>query len=132
MIPVERTWKLTDHMCVKCGGRILRCVTGNGMSPGGNPLYKCSCCNIATWSLGQPMDLCWCGMTFRGQTESAYMCLPFSILKDYPDLENLFKSCGHDPNSGMDIGVVTVKSYREVMEKLKNEYSKKDVGDSQG
>jgi hypothetical protein len=101
----KRTWELTDHVCIKCGGRILKCVTGNGMSPGGNPLYKCSCCSAATWGLGQPEELCWCGMHFKGQTENPYICLPFSILKEHPELESIFQSCGCDPKSGMDVGV---------------------------
>lgn len=41
----KRTWALTDHLCRDCGGRVLRCVTGNGITPGGNPIYKCADCD---------------------------------------------------------------------------------------
>ena len=40
----KQTWAIEDHLCRSCGGRILRCVKGNGMTPGGNPLYKCADC----------------------------------------------------------------------------------------
>lgn len=33
----EQHWVLADHLCSACGGRILKCVKGMGMTPGGNP-----------------------------------------------------------------------------------------------
>ena len=33
------TWALEDHLCRSCGGRILRSVSGAGMTPGGDPRH---------------------------------------------------------------------------------------------
>ena len=31
----ERLWRITDHICRDCGGRVLCCMQGNGMTPEG-------------------------------------------------------------------------------------------------
>lgn len=101
---MERTWKIEDHLCVKCGGRILKCVSGNGMTPGGNHVYKCADCGVSSTKFSG-RDLCWCGMTHKNQTISAYRCLPFSVIKKEPDLKTLFLKCGCDPTRG-EVGIV--------------------------
>lgn len=37
-----RTWTIEDHLCRKCGGKILRCATGTGMSSGRESMYRCA------------------------------------------------------------------------------------------
>lgn len=101
----KRTWEIEDHLCRDCGGRILRCVTGNGMTPGGNPIYKCADCGKATASMGASA-LCWCGFSMRGNLHiKAYSCLPFSILEQRPELKQAFLACGCDPKRG-EVGIV--------------------------
>lgn len=100
----ERTWTLEDHLCASCGGRILRCATNTGMTPGGNPLFKCADCGKSA-SGSNAGALCWCGVSHRGQTATPYRCLPFSILESRPELERAFRGCGCDPARG-EIGIV--------------------------
>lgn len=78
----KKTWYLEDHLCKACGGRILRSATGGGITPGGNPVFKCADCGVATSAIG-PEVLCWCGFYHRNQhPERAYVCVPFEVLKD--------------------------------------------------
>lgn len=111
---MKRHWAIEDHLCRGCGGRILRCVAGNGPSPGGNPLYKCADCGQSSWGLG-PDVLCWCGFSHRGQyPATAYRCLPFSILKEFPALTNAFRACGCNPERG-EVGIMLERDYNAVM-----------------
>lgn len=113
------TWKLVDHLCSSCGGRILMSVAGAGMTPGGNPIYRCADCGKSAASMG-PQEICWCGFSHRGQNATAYMCLPYSILNDNPLLITAFKACGCDPERGGDVGIMLEVDFRKYMEK-KNE-----------
>lgn len=110
----NRTWVLVDHLCRKCGGRILKCVTNNGMTPGGNPWYKCADCGNE--HAGHPSDLCWCGMSHRNQSDTPYVCLSFSILKEHPEYEQAFRACGCDPKRG-EVGVALNEMLRNVYRK---------------
>ena len=105
----HRTWRLEDHLCKACGGRILRCVTGGGMTGGGNPIYKCGDCGIATSAMG-PEALCWCGFSHRRNSANPYTCLPFSVLREYPQLKKAFRSCGCDPERG-EVGIVLTRDF---------------------
>ncbi len=102
--PHKMTWAIEDHLCRSCGGRILRCVEGAGMTPGGNPVFKCADCGKMTSGMG-PEVLCWCGFSHRQNRTTAYRCLPFSILKERPELEQKFRACGCDPTRG-EVGIV--------------------------
>jgi len=70
----KRTWAMTDHLCSRCGGRILVCVTGRGPSPGGNPLFMCADCEAAAWGMG-PDVLCWCGQKYRNGDSMGMTCV---------------------------------------------------------
>lgn len=107
----NRTWKLEDHLCRSCGGRILRCVTGNGMTPGGNPLFKCADCGECISGIS-PDVLCWCGFHHRNQHAKAYKCVPFSILKERPELLNAFRSCGCEPGRS-EVGIMLKSSFHK-------------------
>ena len=100
-----RTWILEYHLCKKCGGRILRCVTGNGVTPGGNPVFMCADCQTAMVDMG-PECLCWCGFSHRRQDLNGYRCVPYSILEDRPELEKAFRACGCDPERGGGVGIM--------------------------
>jgi hypothetical protein len=117
------TWKLVNHLCRKCGGRILRSVTGAGMTPGGNPIFRCADCGASNYAMG-PEVLCWCGFNHRQQNITAYACLPYSVLKDEPELLDAFLACGCDPKRGGDVGIVMLKS----LEQIRGE--KKDAPDN--
>jgi hypothetical protein len=106
---VEQHWVLEDHLCRSCGGRILRCVKGNGLTPGGNPIFKCADCGRATAAMG-PDALCWCGFAHRNQTPYAYMCMPFSILEAQPYLKDAFAACGCSPDRG-EVGILLASDY---------------------
>jgi DNA-directed RNA polymerase subunit RPC12/RpoP len=106
----QTTWIIEDHLCSGCGGRILRSASGAGPTPGGNPLFKCADCG-KTNSAMTPGILCWCGFSHRGNYNStAYLCKPFSILKDRPELESAFKACGCDPKRG-EVGILLEKDF---------------------
>ena len=109
-------WAIEDHLCKDCGGRILRCVKGGGPTGGGNPIYKCADCGKASSAMG-PQVLCWCGFFHKGNYgTTAYMCAPFSILKEHPNLRDAFMSCGSDPSRG-EVGILLERDYREEMAK---------------
>jgi hypothetical protein len=116
----QTTWVLEDHICRNCsGGRILRCVSGGGATGGGNPIFKCADCGATTSDMS-PSCLCWCGQYFKNQHHiNAYMCLPFSILKEKPYLRNAFMACGCDPSKG-EVGIVSKDSYRKAEEDAQN------------
>jgi len=60
-----------------------------------------------------PDCLCWCGFFHKHNHHlKAYQCLPFSILKDKPELRNNFKACGCDPERG-EVGIVLIETMRE-------------------
>lgn len=106
------TWVIEDHLCMKCGGRILRCVTGHGPTGGGNPVYRCADCGVSTSSMG-PDSLCWCGFSHRTQRLSEYRCMPFSILEKHPELLSAFRSCGCEPEKG-EVGILLESHLREL------------------
>jgi hypothetical protein len=97
------TWTITDHMCRECGGRVLQQESGGRPSGGGNPLYRCADCGVGACGMG-PSVICWCGFRHRGQTEQAYMCLPF---KGNESLLPAMARCGCVPGKH-EIGVVLV------------------------
>lgn len=106
------TWTLEDHLCRSCGGRILKSASGIGMSPGGNPLFRCSDCGVSQYSM-QPDDVCWCGMKHKHQHMPAYRCVPYLILKEHPELLQSFLSCGCDPKRGGDVGIMLMQQLRD-------------------
>lgn len=120
----KRTWAIGNHLCRDCGGRVLRCVTGNGMTPGGNPVFKCADCGKATAATG-PDALCWCGMKHRGQHMAAYVCQPFSILEQHPALLDAFLACGCDPKRG-EVGIMLERDYRAGLTKKESNGSSND------
>lgn len=101
----NRKWVLEDHLCRDCGGRVLRCVAGGGMTPGGNPIFRCADCGKSAAAMG-PGAICWCGFQHRRQNLHGYRCVPYSILKERPELERAFRACGCDPERGGDVGIV--------------------------
>ena len=104
----KRKWALADHLCRGCGGRILQCVTGNGITGGGNPVWKCADCGKEAADIG-PHCLCWCGLKHKHNNHTAYICLPFSILESKPELKEAFLMCGCDPTRG-EVGVIVERA----------------------
>ena len=105
------TWALTDHLCKKCGGRILRCVSEYGITAGGNPLWKCASCGKSIAEMG-PESLCWCGFTHKHNYDTPpYVCQPFAILNTRPELLEAFRACGCDPTCGGEIGVMLERDF---------------------
>jgi hypothetical protein len=107
----RQTFVVEDHLCKDCGGRILRCVTGNGMMPGG-PLFYCPDCGARAWGLSASV-LCWCGQKHKHNNMTAYVCRPFSILEERPYLKELFLECGCDPTRG-EVGIMIEKRYYDL------------------
>lgn len=69
------TYEITDHLCRRCGGRVLQQV-GGGPSGGGNPAFRCADCGARATGMG-PECVCWCGYTHMGYAEQPYMCLAY-------------------------------------------------------
>lgn len=108
------TWTIVDHLCRSCGGRVLKSATGAGMTPGGNPIWKCADCGASKSSTG-PDGVCWCGFSHRNNHSStAYVCQPFSVLEQHPDLLAAFLACGCDPKRG-EVGIMLERDYRKVV-----------------
>lgn len=94
---------------IRAGGRILRCQN-TGMSPGGNPLWRCADCGASCHGFS-PENICWCGQHFKNDPPGmgAFRCMPFSAILEHPELEANFLSCGCDPKSGRsEVGIISV------------------------
>jgi hypothetical protein len=107
----KSTWTLADHLCRACGGRILKCASGAGPTPGGNPLWKCADCGRSASGMG-PEVLCWCGQAHRFNRDHAYVCQPFSVLETRPELLDAFRACGCDPARGGEVGIMLKRNRR--------------------
>lgn len=107
------TYALEDHMCKRCGGRILRRVGGPSIiTPGGNPLYVCSDCGASVCDMSC-YELCWCGFNHKNQTLNPYQCVPFSALETNPELREQFLACGCNPDAKTSqIGIIMINSNR--------------------
>jgi len=105
----QQTWAIEDHLCRYCGGRILRCVKGNGPTGGGNPLYRCASCGRTAAATG-PESLCFCGL-------SLHQCLAYSAIKKYPRLRSALVP-GCDPSYG-EVGFAVREAVRKAMEEAK-------------
>lgn len=93
---------------------LVRCpLCGAGMTPGGNPIWRCADCGASKSSTG-PNAVCWCGHQRRGQNAMAYVCQPFSVLEQNPDLLAAFLACGCDPKRG-EVGIMLERDYRKVV-----------------
>lgn len=110
----EIRWAIEDHLCRNCGGRILRSVSGTGPTIDGNPIFQCADCGKSSCSMG-PEEICWCGFHHRGQEhmQGMYVCLPFSILRERPELDSAFWRTGCDPTSKRaQVGVILASDAR--------------------
>jgi len=103
---MQDTWEIIDHLCRRCGGRVLKC-TNTGMSPGGNPLYRCADCGSSGTHIS-PDVICWCGMSHRGQhQDTPYICIPFKDAENNPALMDELLRSGCDPKRGTsEVGVI--------------------------
>lgn len=108
---MKMTWAIEDHLCRHCGGRVLRCVTGGGPTGGGNPIFRCADCGRGASSIG-PDVICWCGFAHRNNHDGAYQCLPFSAIKDRPELANAFRACGCEPHDRDGVGIVLSRDFK--------------------
>lgn len=113
----KRTWALEDHLCKYCGGRVLRCVSGNGATPGGSPIYKCSLCGVVKSGI-HPDVICWCGFSHRmNHNSTAYVCQSFDVIEDRPELEEAFRACGCNPNWG-EVGILLESDFRRIRKEV--------------
>lgn len=111
----QEKWAIEDHLCVSCGGRILRALHGV-VTGGGNPLFRCADCGKAAAAMS-PAPLCWCGFSYKGQHHlKVYRCVPFSILNQEPDLRQAFLACGSDPDrKTAEVGVISEDAHRRYL-----------------
>ena len=121
----EITWALTDHACRKCGGRVLRSVTGAGMTPGGNSIHRCADCGAQTWRMG-PNDICWCGFSHKGSRDNPYRCIPVSMAANNPEIETALSRCGINAPYQNEIGIVLYEDLKEALRNGKNQDTDKD------
>lgn len=98
----DKEFKITDHVCGECHGRILKC-SNPGMSPGGDPLWVCADCEEATYVIN-PSKICACGSVMRGQNEPVYECRPITF--DIPKEANIFAMMGYPYNGKQKVGFV--------------------------
>ncbi len=107
------TWAITDHICRSCGGRILRSVTGAGMTPGGNSIYRCADCWASTTRMG-PDEVCWCGFAMKGSRQPAYMCIPVSMARGNEALMQAIKRCGYNDRSNQEVAIILRADWKEI------------------
>jgi hypothetical protein len=50
---------------------------------------------------------------------TAYVCQPFSVLKEVPELLEAFRSCGCEPGRG-EVGIMLESSYRSILLEKRN------------
>ena len=99
----ELHWVVEDHVCRKCGGRILRCVS-NVITGGGNPLWRCADCGEQTSGM-TPACLCWCGYKQRCQTISGYTCVHRREGEMNENMRIAMSKCGFDIRKGGEVGI---------------------------
>lgn len=113
----KRKWIVTNHICMECNGRILQCVEGNGMTPGGNPTFKCSCCGKIAYN---DRWLCWCNFSYRNSSDNPYICVPSLVAAEYPDIIPLFERHGNNYQN-QEVCVVNYDNFRDFIRKHENE-----------
>lgn len=116
-----KRYTIEDHLCRKCGGRILKCLD-SGYTGGGNPVFRCADCGAQSCGMSSS-GICWCGFRHRGygqETEPPFLCLPFRIIKDMSPSEEIkrewvkaFRSCGCEPEKG-EVGMMTNADFRNI------------------
>lgn len=124
--PETISYRAVPHVCRKCGGRVGRAVSGQGPSPGGNPLWRCFNCGEAQTGI-EPHCICWCGLKFRGEVVSKYECVPTSLIQMDPRLRDLLSQCGVTEKSGQEVGVVLRDSFRALFTKILEEEAEREV-----
>jgi len=93
-----RTWEIIDHLCHKCNGRILQCVTGNGMTPGGNLVKQCASCGESTTNaIGSYDGICWCSVTsLVAPFERVHRCVTVARAHELdPDSHFIYQGHAH-------------------------------------
>ena len=110
----EITWEITDHICRKCGGRILRSVSGAGVTPGGNSIHRCADCGASTTRMG-PGDVCWCDFKMRGQTYPAYRCVSVSWADGDDHRMDLLRRSGYCDSDSRQVVPVLRKDLSDLM-----------------
>jgi len=111
---LNKKYIFTNHICKLCNGRILECVEGNGMTPGGNHQRICSCCGEIAYD---DKTLCWCSFHYRDSNIHPFICLPLSIIEEYPQIKLLFVS--HGNSLKQQVGVVSKDSYLKLLEEIR-------------
>jgi hypothetical protein len=62
------TWRITDHACRQCFGRVLSRATADAT------VYRCSNCGLQLTST-RPESICACGTTLRTGKNAGLRCL---------------------------------------------------------
>ena len=117
-------WEPVDHLCRKCGSRIM---ATSEMSPSGK-IYKCFTCGAESYNVKK---ICWCGAFTKGATPN-YICMPTKIIEEKKEvaelLEEAFHSCGIDPKEKL-VGVLPFDRYNAIMREyeIRKEVSEKGL-----
>lgn len=62
-------WRIEDHVCSACFGRVLSRPAGGGVS-----VYRCSDCGLSATGRTTRV-ICSCGMKLRGSTDMGIRCM---------------------------------------------------------
>lgn len=65
---MEYIWKITDHACRACLGRIVECIGDNGK-------HRVRCCECGLEVEGGPKALCACGQKDRSGRDAGLRCI---------------------------------------------------------
>jgi len=104
-------FRLTEHICRSCGGRILL-QTNSGPTGGGNPVYQCADCGARISAMG-PEPLCWCGAEMRGGASMNLMCVLIADARHDPLMMEALSHCGcGGPGYQYEVGVISQHVYR--------------------
>jgi hypothetical protein len=114
-------WHPTDHACRECGGRVVM-VSGHGPTGGGNPVFQCADCGIASADMG-PQCICWCGFSHKGQAGTVYVCVAVERARGDPAVELALMRAGYLSENPRrrpkcEIAVVTEDSLRWAAEQV--------------
>jgi hypothetical protein len=105
----QLVYTMTDHACMKCGGRVLASNSSTGI--GGYVSYICSCCEASGSGMLPP--ICYYHLKWRGGEVPLYRCVHRRELSESPWMKDACAHSGYDIESGQVIGMVSIEAERD-------------------
>lgn len=120
-------YSITDHICARCGTRILR-QEGSYVSCGGNAIYHCADCGATGGDLSEGGGICWCSyhMKHHHGGLSVYQCVPMSLIDEFagkPEIQQMirhaFHACGCNTDGRAKVGIMLRRDYCKLLDETR-------------